>query len=84
MAIYLFIINVIGFMIMLYDKNLAKNNQIRVPESSLFAVAIFGGSIGTWLAMYTVRHKTRHKSFKYGIPVITAVQLLAFIIWYIF
>ena len=85
MIIYLFIINALGFIIMLYDKNLAKNHQTRVPESSLFAIAVFGGSIGIWLAMYTVRHKKRHISFRLGIPAIIGVQfLLAFFIWYLF
>ncbi len=85
MAVYLLIINALGFIIMLYDKNLAKNHQTRVPESSLFAIAVFGGSIGVWMAMYTVRHKKRHRSFRVGIPTIIVIQLvLAFFVWYFF
>lgn len=76
MVIYLLLINVFGFGIMLYDKNMARKNKRRVPEKMLFSIAGIGGSIGCWLGMYTARHKTRHKSFTIGIPVILALQTL--------
>lgn len=76
MVIYLLIINALGFAIMLWDKYLAKNNLRRVPEKSLFGIAVFGGSLGCIIGMYTARHKTRHKSFTLGMPTILIVQLL--------
>ena len=76
MVIYLLLINVFGFGIMLYDKNMARKNKRRVPEKTLFGIAILGGSIGCLVGMYTARHKTRHKSFTIGIPVILALQTL--------
>ena len=75
MLIYLLLINAVGFGVMLYDKYLAKNNLWRIPEKTLLGIAAFGGSIGCWLGMYTVRHKTKHPKFTIGIPVILAVQL---------
>lgn len=76
MVIYLLIINALGFAIMLWDKYLAKNNLRRIPEKSLFGIAVFGGSLGCIIGMYTVRHKTRHKSFTLGMPAILIMQLL--------
>lgn len=76
MVIYLLIVNALGFAIMLWDKYLAKNNLRRVPEKSLFGIAVFGGSLGCIIGMYTARHKTRHKSFTLGMPTILIVQLL--------
>ncbi len=76
MVIYLLIINAIGFAIMLWDKYLAKNNLWRIPEKSLFGIAVFGGSLGCIIGMYTARHKTRHKSFTLGMPAILVLQLL--------
>ena len=76
MVIYLLIINALGFAIMLWDKYLAKNNLRRIPEKSLFGIAVFGGSLGCIIGMYTARHKTRHKSFTLGMPAILIVQLL--------
>lgn len=75
MIIYLLLINAAGFIVMLYDKYLAKNNLWRIPEKTLLGIAAFGGSIGCWLGMYTVRHKTKHLKFTVGIPVILAVQI---------
>ena len=76
MTIYLLLINAVGFGIMLYDKYLAKNNLWRIPEKSLFGIALFGGSIGCIAGMYTARHKTRHKSFTIGMPAILLLQVL--------
>ena len=75
MIIYLLLINAVGFGVMLYDKYLAKNNLWRIPEKTLLGIAAFGGSIGCWLGMYTVRHKTKHLKFTIGIPVILVVQI---------
>ena len=75
MIIYLLLINAAGFGVMLYDKYLAKNNLWRIPEKTLLGIAAFGGSIGCWLGMYTVRHKTKHLKFTIGIPVILAVPI---------
>ena len=51
MLIYLCIINAAGFMLMLLDKWKAKKNLWRIPEATLFMVAILGGSIGSLLGM---------------------------------
>ena len=75
MLIYLLLINAVGFGVMLYDKYLAKNNLWRIPEKTLLGIAAFGGSIGCWLGMYTVRHKTKHLKFTVGIPVILVIQI---------
>lgn len=77
LILYLLIINAIGFLLMLVDKYKAKKNRWRIPEKTLMAVAFFGGSIGSLLGMYTVRHKTQHLKFTVGIPVILALQLIA-------
>ena len=68
-------------MVMLIDKHKAKKNRWRIPEKTLFGVALIGGSAGCILGMYTVRHKTKHKSFTIGMPIILIAQLLlAFLI----
>ena len=74
-AAYLVIINIMAFLVMLHDKNQAKRHKIRVPEKTLFLLAIVYGSIGIFLGMYAFRHKTKHASFVYGIPSILFIQL---------
>ena len=74
---YLLIINAVGFALMLIDKWKARKNRWRIPEATLMGIAALGGSVGSLLGMYTVRHKTRHPKFTLGIPLILAVQIVA-------
>ena len=77
LLVYLLIINAVGFILMLVDKIKAKKNLWRIPEATLFLVAALGGSIGSLLGMYAVRHKTKHIQFILGMPLILAVQVIA-------
>ena len=76
LLLYLLIINAAGFVLMLADKYKAKKNLWRIPEATLMGVAALGGSVGSLLGMYTVRHKTKHPKFTIGIPVILALQIV--------
>lgn len=61
---------------MLADKRRAKKNLWRIPEATLIGAAALGGSIGTLIGMYAVRHKTKYPKFTLGVPLILAVQLV--------
>ena len=78
--LYLFLMNALGFLIMLIDKRKAITRRRRIPERVLLNVALFGGSIGTYLAMEAFPHKTKHKSFTVGVPVMVVVHLLIVLI----
>ena len=56
------------------DKHKARKRAFRIPEATLFLIAIIGGSIGSLAGMYAFRHKTRHWYFVYGMPFIIFVQ----------
>ena len=73
LAAWLVLINTVTFLIFGVDKLLAKHPRFRqrVPEKNLL-----GGSVGALLGMYLFRHKTLHRVFRVGVPVILAVQLL--------
>lgn len=73
---YLVIVNIIGFISMWLDKNYAINKRRRIPEKKLFLIAILGGSIGSIVGIYKFRHKTRHKKFTLGMPLILAMQII--------
>ena len=68
-------LSVLGFFLMGYDKLQAKRGRRRVPEKSLFSVALLGGAAGAVLGMYLFHHKTRHWYFKWGLPAILLLQL---------
>ena len=72
---YLIVINVIAFFIYGIDKLKAKKVKWRIPESTLLLLAIIGGSIGAWFGIKVWHHKTLHKKFKCGIPLIVIVQI---------
>ena len=76
MLIYLLIVNAAGFILMLTDKIKAKKHLWRIPEATLFLTAILGGSAGCLLGMYAFRHKTKHRKFTLGMPLILAVQIV--------
>lgn len=76
LCLYLLIINALGLLIMLVDKEKAKKHLWRIPESTLLTVAALGGSIGCYAGMRLFHHKTRKPKFYIGIPVIFAVQVL--------
>lgn len=60
---YLVLINIAGYLIMGIDKMKAVKKEWRIPERTLFAIALLGGGVGAFLGMFTFRHKTRHLKF---------------------
>ena len=72
---YLVVINIAGFASMGIDKSKAKRPAWRIPEATLFSIALLGGSIGSILGMQLFRHKTKHWYFVVGMPVIFFAQL---------
>lgn len=77
LAIYLLIVNLAGFAAMGIDKNRARRKAWRIPESTLFLLAIIGGSIGSIAGMYTFHHKTLHPQFVWEMPAILILQIAA-------
>lgn len=76
---YLVLMNLIAFIAFGIDKWKARNNAWRIPETTLFLLAILGGSIGAKLGMHIWHHKTKHLSFVIGVPVIMLLQVVLFV-----
>lgn len=72
-------INILTFVVFGVDKYKAIKKQYRVPEKTLFLLAVMGGSAGALAGMFAFRHKTRKWYFRIGIPCIWAVQILLLI-----
>jgi uncharacterized membrane protein YsdA (DUF1294 family) len=68
-------INAVTFMVYGVDKWRAVHNSWRISEATLLTLAVVGGSIGALLGMQVWRHKTMHKKFKYGLPLILLAQI---------
>lgn len=83
MLIYLFLINLIGLLIMNYDKSQSKwPGAKRIPEKTLLLVALIGGAAGVFLGMKFFRHKTKHPQFYMGVPVVLIIQAVLLIYFY--
>lgn len=80
--LWLLIINITSFIFMGADKYKARHNKWRIPEKTLFLLAIIGGSIGGICGIYTFHHKTLHKKFTIGFPAILIIQIALGILIY--
>lgn len=61
---YVFLgLNLFAFIIIGYDKFLAKKHKRRIPEKILLSFVFFGGTVGSGLGMLIFRHKTAKKSY---------------------
>ena len=73
---YFLVVTVVSFVLVGYDKYLARNKKRRIAENSLLLWALFGGSIGTGLGMWVFKHKTSKRSFLWKFWSIVLFQLL--------
>ena len=80
---YFVAVNVVTFVVYGIDKWKAKKGRWRISEATLLFLAVIGGSIGAWMGMSVWHHKTLHKKFRYGIPLIFIAQL-GLILYFLF
>lgn len=73
---YLIVINILAGIVCVADKISAIRRKSRVPEKVLFLISFIGGSIFMYLTMLIIRHKTLHKRFMIGLPIIITVQII--------
>ncbi len=72
--IYLIVVNALAWLLCGWDKRAAIRHRRRVPERTLFFWGIIGGAFGFWIGMYCFHHKTRHRSFTIGMPIVWMIQ----------
>ncbi|MGN0641784.1 MAG: DUF1294 domain-containing protein [Huintestinicola sp.] len=75
-AVYFVLISAAAVIVTCRDKHLAKKEGARrIPEKTLFLIAFLGGDIAMYITMKKIRHKTKHKRFMIGIPLIILLHL---------
>lgn len=72
---YYVAISLVTFFVTISDKYRAKKGEYRVSEATLFVLAFLGGGLSEYLTMLLIRHKTLHKRFMIGLPVIIILHL---------
>ena len=83
-SIYFLVINIIGFLSMGIDKWKSRRQAWRIAESTLFLISIAGGSAGSIMGMYVFHHKTLHRKFTLGLPIILFLQIVIGILIYFY
>lgn len=78
---YFVLINTFSSIICVVDKLSAIWHKRRISEKTLILLSILGGSIGMYLTMVIIRHKTKHIKFMLGIPAIIMLQLIILLIF---
>ncbi len=79
---YFVIVNIAGLMSMAIDKAKAIHNKWRIPEKTLFMIAMIGGSVGSIMGMQMFRHKTKHNKFTIGMPAILFAHIVLALVVY--
>ena len=75
LLIFFLAMGIIGFIMTVYDKGAAKKGRHRISERALMLEALFGGAVGMYITMHLIRHKTQHKKFMIGLPVMIVLHI---------
>ncbi|MCI6973372.1 MAG: DUF1294 domain-containing protein [Clostridia bacterium] len=81
-TIYFLAINIVLFVVMGVDKYRAIRRRWRIPEATLFILALVGGACGGTVGMYSFRHKTKHWYFAVFFPLLALAQLALYFFVY--
>jgi uncharacterized membrane protein YsdA (DUF1294 family) len=83
-VLYIAVISLLTIAVTVYDKIAAKKRpKHRIRENTLLLLAVLGGGPAEYLTMQLIRHKTKHKKFMVGLPVIIVLEILAAgLVWY--
>ena len=76
---YVLVVSLISVIITVFDKKIAGTGKRRIPEATLLLWSALGGSVAMYLTMHAIRHKTQHKKFMIGIPLIMVLQVAAIV-----
>lgn len=79
---YILGVNIITFLLMGIDKRKAIKKQYRIPERTFWVLALLGGSIGIVVGMRLFRHKTKHRNFYIGVPILLIIQFFLLIYFF--
>lgn len=72
--------SIVGYFTMAVDKKKAIQGKWRTPESQLFLIAFLLGGVGSTIAMFVKRHKTKHWYFKIGMPLLAVWSIAVLVL----
>ena len=80
-ALYVGLVSVVGLVLTCYDKVVSKRSGRRVPERVLLIIGAAGGALIMYLTMRLIHHKTRHKKFMVGLPLLILLHCILLVMF---
>ena len=77
---YLFVVNVVAYLLYAAVKHRAYYGLWRYPETLLLGIAIAGGAYGAGMGMWLFCHKTLHRAFLITVPLCLLIWLIVLIL----
>lgn len=71
---WLIAVSLAAVAVTIWDKSRARRQAWRVPERTLWLFSVLGGSVATYVTMRLIRHKTLHRRFMWGLPLLMVAQ----------
>ncbi len=78
--VYLVFINILSLYATVADKRRAVENKRRISEKTLMLLAITGGAFSEYAAMRKIHHKSKHKKFMIGLPLIIFSHIILIVL----
>lgn len=80
---WLVAVSLMAVAVTVWDKSRARRQAWRVPERTLWLIAALGGAVATYVTMRVIRHKTLHRRFMWGLPLLMVAQAaILFVLFY--
>ncbi|MFD2205613.1 DUF1294 domain-containing protein [Kiloniella antarctica] len=73
---YICCVSVFSYLCFAWDKRCSIRGEWRISESTLLLIALAGGSIGSVIGQYVLRHKTCKQPFKFYLHCVVVLQLV--------
>ncbi len=81
--IYLGVVALASILLTCYDKLAAKGEKARrIPEASLMWLGAIGGALPMFIMMQLIRHKTQHKKFMIGLPLLILLHIALVVLYF--
>lgn len=75
-GVYLAVVWIISVIITVSDKSRAKRDKRRIRERTLLLFGFLGGAVPMYITMKRIHHKTLHKKFMIGLPLIILFHII--------
>ena len=70
-----YLLVIVAFVVMGLDKWKARHHAWRIPERTLWFLALFFGAPGACVGMIVFHHKTRKPAFFIGFPLLAIIEI---------